>query len=149
MTTILRVIPNSVYERLLEDGSLETTYPKEKADSYNKLVENVPIALRDRARNILNALVSVKNFSWCEDFKLCVNNSMLENSSIVDLVTHLVMQSERLYKLEGSSQFVSALKHIPPQLYTLPPAITSTSVQQVGSGYAPHSAWVRFEDKFV
>jgi hypothetical protein len=149
MTTILRVIPNSVYERLLEDGSLETIYPKEKTDSYKKLVENIPTALRDRARNILSALASVKNFSWLQDFQVCVNNSILENSSIVDLVTHLVMQSDRLYKLEGSSQFVSALKQIPPQLYTLPLANISTSVQQVGSGYLSHSAWVRFEDKFA
>jgi hypothetical protein len=146
MTTILRVIPNSLYERLFEDGYLEDTYPSEKPNDVDLLVKNVPVTLRDRAKNILQHLKHVKNFSWTADGELVFERDKHHNSNISDLVKHLVFQSEKLFSLPGSKPFLFAVSKIPCNLYKLPLSNkTATSVHKTDQ---LEDSWVNFDDRF-
>jgi hypothetical protein len=146
MTTILRVIPNSLYERLFEDGYIEDSYPSEKQNDVDLLVQNIPITLRDRAKNILKELRQVVNFSWTADGQLVANKESIKKSNISDLVKHLVFQSDKLYSLPGSQQFLLAVSKIPCNLYKLPLSNYSTRPDNPAKGL--EDSWINFDDKF-
>jgi hypothetical protein len=146
MTTILRVIPNSLYERLFDDGYIEDTYPSEKQNDLDLLVKNIPLTLRDRAKNILKELRQVISFSWTADGQLVTNKETIQNSNISDLLKHLVFQSNKLYSLPGSQQFLLAVSNIPCNLYKLPPTIESCTPDITAK--SSEDSWINFDDKF-
>jgi hypothetical protein len=73
MVTILRVIPNELYDRLLESGQLANAFPQEqKKEAIEILVSNVPLALRGKAIEILQKLKASGKFGWTEVLKLSI-----------------------------------------------------------------------------
>jgi hypothetical protein len=146
MTTILRVIPNSLYKRLFDDGYIEDAYPSEKKNDLDLLVKNIPLTLRDRAKNILKELRQVINFSWTADGQLVANKETVKNSNISDLLKHLVFQSNKLFSLPGSQQFLLAVSNIPCNLYKLPLPNESSMPDVTAKGL--EDSWINFDDKF-
>jgi hypothetical protein len=149
MTTVLRVIPNFIYERLLDDGVLEKLYPAEETDKNNQILNKIPPALRDRAKSILAELEKVNNFSWGNDNRIVFNEKPVHSSDIGELVLNLVLQSDKLYQQVGIAQFLTALKVIPSQLYTLPVAKHPTPVPRKSTKKQPTTtSWISFDDRF-
>jgi hypothetical protein len=146
MTTILRVIPNSLYERIFEDGYLEDTYPCEKPNDVDLLVKNIPVTLRGRAKTILQHLKDVENFSWTGDGQVVCEQNKLRNFNLSDLVKHLVFQSTKLFNLPGSQQFLLAVSKIPCNLYKLP--LSNKSTTSVHKADELEESWISFDDRF-
>jgi hypothetical protein len=114
MVTILRVIPNELYDRLLESGQLANAFPQEqKKEAIEILVSNVPLALRGKAIEILQKLKASGNFGWTEGFEIVYRNKQVHGSDVRILIEHLVLQRPKLWREKGAEEFTHALKNIP------------------------------------
>jgi hypothetical protein len=143
MAQILRVIPNSLYERLQGNGILRAEFPSKSDETHDDLLNNIPITLRDRARKILELIQKIGKLSWNAAGELIVDRNAIKGSDIRSLLNNLVHQSDQLYNCTGHQEFVDYLKRIPSDTYTLP-----KYKPQNGPKKKTDFRWTTFEERF-
>lgn len=118
--------------KLSEDNKDQNNYQKfsQKLGEYLKVRSNdslkrdtlsyVPVGLRSRAANVLDALLSQQRVDVTEDNKLIIDDRIIPDSNLTDVVRYLVGKSER--KPSGVDQVKTVFdqQNLPKSLITNP-----------------------------
>jgi len=107
MAMILRVIPNSLYEKLEKSDLLWKEFPSPKEDCMESLLQEVPTTLKSKARQILEAIKVDKTIGWNSNTKeVTIETEVINGSDISKLVHTLVMQSQK-YSTHNSYSIIN------------------------------------------
>lgn len=150
MAMILRVIPNSLYEKLEENNFLEKEFSSNEADHIGSLLKEIPSTLKQKARAILECILQDHSFGWnTETLEVTNGSETIEGSDISKLIHSLVLQSQKFLYLKGADRFAELLmkSRVPTHLFQIPsytPQV-STPIKETRN----KSNWVHFEDKYT
>ena len=159
MATIVHMIPNKLYQRLLDEGILDNEFPSEKSTPNQLVVEKFPITLQEQANAIITPLTKSGVFSRNLIGEIQYNNVSYPDSNIFDLLSTLVYDSSKLYQLKGADIFLKALQSekVTKHLYNTPKdpselkengKIEKNKSVIIEKNKSAQCKWVSFEKKF-
>ena len=80
----------------------------------SQIVSHIPFAIRDDAKEILNAMLTSKDtIGWDSKLQLIVDDRIIPKTNMVDLISHVLYpHDERIPDPRGFTLFVQGLKDI-------------------------------------
>jgi hypothetical protein len=146
MASILRVIPNALYEKLIADGIIQKEFSTKSDEIEQLLIKNIPITLHDRAKDIIDIIKKCSSIHWNDKFEVIKDNNTIPFSDMRDLLKYLVLQQSSFYDLPGSTEIRDLLLECNEQQFIckLPPNIKVTSTSDISH----HCNWKSFEEIF-
>lgn len=131
-SSFVRVIPNNVYEELINEGVLSKFFPDDDSQSaISLLLAKLDSALRPRAKEILTKLEKGGDrssggggeFSWNDKNEIIHAGVTWSGSNLVELLKYFILESKSFDQLEFSKNFASLISG-------------GVNFQQIGSGGA-------------
>jgi hypothetical protein len=146
MAVFMRVIPNQLYNSLLERGLLdnEDIYPASKVSPLDKLVNKLPEQLQSDAKDLLHKLTGL---TWNENEEITYKGVECKGSSVSDLVVQWVLENPMITNLTGWKYFKAALiDNIPDSSFKFIAESKPQATDQFGG--SAECLWVTFESMF-
>jgi len=107
MSQFLRVIPNDLYNRLLDKGLLENGYPLEAPKTpLSSILSFIPDSIHEEAKQIL----SNANLSLIGN-KLKVNNESCDVKELAYVITEYILKNPQVKKLPCWKVLSSLILH--------------------------------------
>jgi len=102
---ILRVVPNSVYEQLIQTGLLDKNGKGESGESkkLSEVLQHIPETLRSKGQELLDFLIKT-GVSWNSSGCVYYNNNEIPDSNIRQLIENIVFGRESYWNLPGSEE---------------------------------------------
>ena len=98
--------------------------PDMQDDWYAKIVQTVPVTVKQKARNLLDYIKSSKNIQWDRDGRIVIDNAPVPETNVLDLVHSVTRTRKSMPVPKGTPQFLKALDKINTPKELLPNAET-------------------------
>jgi hypothetical protein len=175
MAFFVRVIPNRLYNKLKEDGHLESVahFPSTEKSSLETLLSKCPETLQTQIKDTIKRIHATNaGVGWDENNQLIIDNKLHEGSDFVKLLSGIVLEDKETKNLVGWGELHKAIRDSNVDLSafdnvdkvqqmhvveSLPKVITETVSDQTGgiiSDSTPTDTrlekckWIRFEERF-
>jgi len=126
------MITNKLYERLKDEGILDSEFPQDKITPLQKAIETLPSTLQESGQKILYALTSKGAFTWNEKNEIIYGGKVCQGSDLNKLLSLYVHGSSKFYNLKCSKVFLSAVKE---QGISAPEPLKDVRIsKQIGNG---------------
>ena len=93
-----------------DSNSTESNVPKHKKIN-DRILESVPVAMRKRAKLLLDMLQDHPNLTWDEHGTMLINEKPIAGTNIIDLVNDTIRQRKQ-FEPKGWQTFSKALKDV-------------------------------------
>jgi len=107
MATILRVVPESIYEKIVAAGFLEETF-KIKDSAVETALSHIPETLRPKGRELIEFLIK-HGVSWDNSGSVCINHENIYNTNIHDMTKSILFGQSNFWSLSGSTEIARLL----------------------------------------